>query len=53
MKVRPAAAYNRILSRLFDSVFEMENSRSDIDQLVREITMEAAGEIPSKSSEQV
>ena len=53
MKVRPPEPYNGTLSRVFDSVFEMENSRSDIDQLVREITMEAAGEIPSKSSEQV
>ena len=36
------------LSVIFDSVFEMDNSRSDIDQLVREMTMEAAGEISPK-----
>ena len=36
------------LSVIFDSVFKMDNSRSDIDQLVREMTMEAAGEISPK-----
>ena len=46
MKVVPTPA---TLSTIFDSVFEMDHSsRSDIDQLVREMTMEAAGEVPPK-----
>ena len=34
------------LSLLFDDIFNMENSRSSIDQLIRQMTMEAAGEVP-------
>ena len=45
MEVVPTS---QTLSVIFDSVFEMDNSRSDIDQLVREMTMEAAGEISPK-----
>ena len=41
-----------ILSRVFDNLFNMDNTRTDIDQLVREITMEAAGEIPPNDTRQ-
>ena len=41
-----------ILSSVFDTIFNMANTRSDINQLVRELTMEAAGEIPPNDTRQ-